>query len=137
MDTLSNYLVMYKHVPVKPPTSKTDHLLLMAMYEGASKSMLLQCGREHGFGQEIDAPVHAMQLHLLSRKDLARLPTNNIPSECVFSVFDRKATAGKCQNKLFKAKSNKNDMILYQSLQRIPEQKVKQIMKVLVKREED
>ena len=128
---------MYKHVPVKPPTSKTDHLLLMAMYEGASKSMLLQCGREHGFGQEIDAPVHAMQLHLLSRKDLARLPTNNIPSECVFSVFDRKATAGKCQNKLFKAKSNKNDMILYQSLQRIPEQKVKQIMKVLVKREED
>ena len=83
MDTQSDYLVMYKHVPGKPPTSETDHLL-KAMCEGASKSILLQCGHEYGFGQEIDAPVCATKLHLLSKEDLAGLPINNIPSERVF-----------------------------------------------------
>ena len=105
MDTLSDYLLVYKHVSIEPPGSETDHLLLQAMSERASKSLLLQCGHEYGFGQEIDAPVCATQLHLLSKEDLAGLPTNNIPSERVFSVFDRKATAAKYQNKLVKAKS--------------------------------
>ena len=136
MDTLSDYLVEYYHVTIKAPTSETDHLL-KAMCEGASKSILLQCGHKYGFGQETDAPVRAMQLHLLSKEDLAGLPTNNIPSERVFSVFDRKATAAKSQNKVFKAKSIRNDMILHQSSQRITEEKVKQITKVLAKREED
>ena len=27
MDALSDYLVVYKHVPIEPPTSETDHLL--------------------------------------------------------------------------------------------------------------
>ena len=83
MGTLSDYLVVYKHVSIEPPTSETNHLLLKAMCEGASKSLLLQCGREYGFGQEIDAPVHATQMHLLSKEDLTDLPTNNIPSEHV------------------------------------------------------
>ena len=97
MDTLSDYLVVYKHVSIKPPTSETDQLLLKAMCEAASKSLLLQCGHEYGFGQEIDAPVCATQLHLLSKEDLAGLPTNNIPSERVISVFDKKAIAVKCK----------------------------------------
>ena len=42
----------------------------------------------------------------------------------------------KSRNKLAKAKSIRNDMILHQSLQRIPKQKVTQIIKVLAKREE-
>ena len=99
--------------------------------------VLLQCGCKYGFSQEIDASVRTTQLHLFSKEDLAGLPTNNIPSEHVLSVFDWKATAAKCRNKLFKAKSIRNDMILHQSSQRIPEQKVKQIMKVLAKCEED
>ena len=37
MDTLSDYLVEYYHVTIKAPTSETDHLLLKAMCEGASK----------------------------------------------------------------------------------------------------
>ena len=95
--------------------------------------VLLQCGCKYGFSQEIDASVRTTQLHLFSKEDLAGLPTNNIPSEHVLSVFDWKATAAKCRNKLFKAKSIRNDMILHQSSQRIPEQKVKQIMKVSAK----
>ena len=137
MDTLSDYFVVYKHIPTKLPTSETDYLLLKAMCEGVSKSILLKCGCEYGFGQEIDARVHATQLHLLSKDDLTGFPTNNLPSERVFFVFDRKATTAKCQNKLFKAKSIRNDMILCQYLQIIPEQNVKQIMKVLAKHEED
>ena len=101
-----------------------------------SKATLLKCRSEHEFGQEIDVPVQDMQLHLLTKEDLADLPTNNIPSERVY-FFNRKATAAKYRNKLFKTKSITNDMILHQSLQRIPKQKVKQRMKVLAKREED
>ena len=105
MDILSDYLVVYKHVPIEPPTSETVHLLLKAMCEGASKSILLQCGRKDRFGQEIDAPVCAAQLNLLNKDNLAGVPTNNIPSERMFSVFDRKATAAKCRNKLYKVNS--------------------------------
>ena len=87
MDTLFDYLLVYKHVSIEPPTSETDHLLLKAMCEGASKSILLQCGGKYEFGQETDAPVPATQLDLLSKEDLAGLPTNNKPSERLFSVF--------------------------------------------------
>ena len=31
IDTLSDYLVVHKHVPMEPPTSETDHLLLKAV----------------------------------------------------------------------------------------------------------
>ena len=102
-----------------------------------SKSTLLKCRSEYEFDQEIDAPVQDTHLHLLTKVDLADLPTNNISSERVYSFFNRKATAAKCRNKLFKTKSVTNDMILHQSSQRIPKQKVKQRMKVLAKREED
>ena len=77
--TLSNYLIVYMYVPIEPPTSETDHLLLKAMCEGASKSILLQCGHESGFGQEIGTPVYSTQLHLLSKEGLAGLSTNDIP----------------------------------------------------------
>ena len=66
------------------------------MREHQNLYILLQCGREYGFDQEIDAPVCATKLHLLSKEDLPGLPINNIPSEPVFSIFDRKATAAKC-----------------------------------------
>ena len=49
------------------------------MCEAASKSILLQCELEYGFGQDIDIPAHATQLYLLSKEGLAGLPTNNIP----------------------------------------------------------
>ena len=79
MDTLSNYLFVYMYASIEPPTSETDDLLLYAMCEGASKSILLQCGREYGFGQEIGTPVYSTQLHLLSKEGLAGLSTNDIP----------------------------------------------------------
>ena len=103
----------------KPATPKfCEYKINNAICEGESKSILLQCGCEYGFGQEIDAPVCATQLHLLKKEHLAGPPTNNIPCERVIFVFDRKATAAKCRKKLFKAKSIRNDMILHQSSQR-------------------
>ena len=43
------------------------------------------------------------------------MPTNNIPSECAFSVFDRKVVGVKYRNNKFKTKSTRNDMTLYKS----------------------
>ena len=91
----------------------------------------LQCGREYGFADK-NEPARATQLDLLTAEELAQLPTNNIPGERIFSVFDRKAVAAKSRNHKLKAKSIPNDMRLYQSsVSNIPDQKVSAILKIL------
>ena len=52
MDTLEQYLVKYRHIVVSPPTNETETLLLESMCQNASKSMMLQCGREYGFADK-------------------------------------------------------------------------------------
>ena len=52
MDTLEQYLVKYCHIVVSPPTNETETLLLESMCQNASKSMMLQCGREYGFADK-------------------------------------------------------------------------------------
>ena len=137
MDTLEQYLVKYRHIVVSPPTNETETLLLESMCLNAFKSMMLQCGREYGFANK-NEPARATQLNLLTAEELAQLPTNNIPSEGIFSVFDRKAVAAKSRNHKFKAKSIRNDMTLYQSsVSNIPDQKVSAILKILNAREKE
>ena len=98
---------------------------------------MLQCGREYGFADK-NEPARATQLNLLTAEELAQLPTNNIPSEGIFSVFDRKAVAAKSRNHKFKAKSIRNDMTLYQSsVSNIPDQKVSAILKIPNAREKE
>ena len=98
---------------------------------------MLQCGREYGFADK-NEPARATQLNLLTAEELAQLPTNNIPSEGIFSVFDRKAVAAKSRNHKFKAKSIRNDMMLYQSsVSNIPDQKVSTILRILNAREKE
>ena len=76
--------------------------------------------------------ARATQLNLLTAEELAQLPTNNIPSEGIFSVFDRKAVAAKSRNHKFKAKSIQNDLTLYQpSVSNISDQKLSAILKIL------
>ena len=119
MDSLEQYLVKYRHIVVSPPTNETETLLLEPMCLNASKSML-QCGREYGFTDK-NEPARATQLNLLTAEELNQLPTNNIPSERILSAFDRKAVAAKSRNHIFKAKSIRNDMTLYQwSVSNIP-----------------
>ena len=75
---------------------------------------------------------------MLTAEELTQLPANNIPSERIFSVFDRKAVAAKSRNHKFKAKSIRNDMTLYQSsVSNIPDQKVSAILKILNAREKE
>ena len=82
--------------------------------------------------------ARATQLNLLTAEELAQLPTNNIPSEGIFSVFDRKAVAAKSRNHKFKAKHIRNDRTFYQSsVSNIPDQKVSAILKILNAREKE
>ena len=48
----------------------------------------LQCGKEYGFADK-NEPARVTQLNLLTAEELAQLPTNNIPRESIFSIFDR------------------------------------------------
>ena len=126
MDTLEQYLVKYRHIVVSPPTNETETLLLESMCLNASMSMMLKCGREYGFADK-NAPARATAVN-----------SNNIPSERIFSVFDRKAVTAKSSNHKFKAKSIRNDMTIYQSsVSNIPDQKVSAILKILNAREKE
>ena len=99
--------------------------------------MMLQCGREYGFADK-NEPARATQLNLLTAEELAQLPTNNIASERILSVFDRNTVAAKSRNHIFNATSIRNDMTLYQSsVSNIPDQKVSAILKILNAREKE
>ena len=75
---------------------------------------------------------------MLTAEELAQLPTNNIPSERIFSVFDRNAVAAKSHNHKFKVKSIRNDMTFYQSsVSNIPDRKLSAILKILNVREKE
>ena len=75
---------------------------------------------------------------MLTAEELNQLPANNILSERIFSVFDRKAVAAKSRNHKFKVKSIRNDTNLYQSsVSNIPDQKVSAILKILNAREKE
>ena len=75
---------------------------------------------------------------MLPAEDIKQLPTNNIDSERVFSVFDQKAAASsRCRNYKFKAKSIWNDMTLHKSTMTISDKKAEQIFKLLNQREDD
>ena len=105
MDTLREFSVEYRHIQIPNLTSDTESLLLEKMCTQAAKTLLLQCGREYGFGETAKI-TRSTQLHLLPAEEIKQLPTNNIDSERVFSVFDRKAAvSSRCRNYKFKAKS--------------------------------
>ena len=92
-----------------------------------------QAGREYGFGSYKEKPARASQLHLLSKDNLADLPTNNLDAECHLSVFGRKAPVAKFFNKKYTAKGIQNDMTLFQSktFQNAPSKIFHSIVKLL------
>ena len=73
MDTLNEFLVVYKHVKVHELTSETEKLLLKEMCQDATKTIELQCGREYGFG-EIKGDKQATELYKLTPEQVAGLP---------------------------------------------------------------
>ena len=71
----------------------------------------LQRGWEYRFSRGED--ICAKDLSNLAPKQLDGLPDNNLVTECDLSRFDREARVAKCQNKRFKAKNIRNNMVLY------------------------
>ena len=133
MDTLREFLVEYRHIQIANPTSDTESLLLEKTRTQAAKALLLQGGREHGFGETAE-----IARATLPAEEIKQLPTNNIDSEKVFSVFDQKAVASsRCRNYKFKVKSIQNDLMLHKSVMTIPDKKPKQLFKLLNQREDD
>ena len=53
MDTLiTEYLVIYKHVPVQKPDTIQEEKLWLLMCKDATETVQRQCGREYGFGKD-------------------------------------------------------------------------------------
>ena len=133
MDTLREFLVEYMHIQIANPTSDTESLLLEKIRTQAAKALLLQGGREYGFGETAE-----IARATLPAEEIKQLPTNNIDSERVFSVFDQKAVASsRCRNYKFKVKSIQNDLMLHKSVMTISDKKSKQLFKLLNQREDD
>ena len=87
MDTLKEFLVSYKHLPIDELESEVVQELLKGMCTDAAEEIKLQCGREYGFSDS--EPSRATQLDKPSANELTGLPTNNLDIERDFSKFSR------------------------------------------------
>ena len=134
MDTLDQYLVKYKHVPVRTDLTELENKLLLLMCKHAAKSIKLQCGREYGFSDPGDE-LRATDLSKLTLEDLFGLPTNNLVCERWLSIFGKRAVVGKFRNKNFQAKGIRADLVLHKAQHAKVENVTKQISKLLSARE--
>ena len=83
MDTLKDFLVSYKHLPIDEPESEIVQELLKRMCTDAAEGIKVQCGWEYRlFDRE---PPKAAQLDKLTANELIGLPTNNLDTEGDFS----------------------------------------------------
>ena len=64
MDTLTEYIVKYKHLPIQEPTSELENEILKKMCIDAAEAIDRQCGREYGFGKLKDEKPRATQVML-------------------------------------------------------------------------
>ena len=137
MNTLEKYMVIYKHVPVKPESelSELERRLLLFMCKHAAESIKLQCGREYGFGDPGDEK-RGKDLTELTPEELFGLPTNNLVCERWLSVFGKRSVVGKFRNKNFQAKGIRADLVLHKAQCSKVETVTKQVSKILNKREE-
>ena len=95
MDTLTNYLVIYKHVPVEKPNAIQEEKLLLLMTKDAAETIEQQCGREYGFGKDYGVKQRATDISLVSHKERRTMPTDNVIAERDFAKFDHLARVAK------------------------------------------
>ena len=118
MDTLKNFVFEMRPVPVKKPTNKLGMKLLELMCQETTDGIMLQCGKEYGFGEE--SSTRTTDLFSLSEKKLKGLLIDHLKCERHLSVFDKCASnVSKCRNKKFTGKSVLNDVMLYRGKQNI------------------
>ena len=113
-DTLKEFVVTIRHIPVPTLTNEASEELIKKMCISAAESIKRQCGREYGFGNA-DEILRATDISTLTSEQREGLPTNNCINERDLSKFDREATVSRCRNKRFKAKNIRNNMVLYKS----------------------
>ena len=134
VDTLSQFEVEMRHVPVHEPTTDLGFKLLNLMCISAADGVMLQCGGEYGFAGE--SSNRASDLSLLTKEERKGLPNNNLKCERHLSVFDnRSGKVAKCRNQKFSAKSIRNDVMLFRKVQGFVDPATRLVTKLLDERE--
>ena len=68
METVSAYIVKYKHLPIQEPTSELEKEILKQMCLDAAETIDRQCGREYGFRKfQQERPRATQVLHFFSK----------------------------------------------------------------------
>ena len=102
----------------------------------AAETIELQCGREYGFGERLNENPRATAIYKLTSEERKDLEMHNLVAERNLGVFDKRADVAKFRNHKFKAKSNRNDVVLHKSsFENIPDYHLKQVVKILEKKE--
>ena len=113
LQTLNDYVIHYRHIPVAYPTSDLSKKILQKMCTDAAEVFDRQAGREYGFGQyRLGREPRATELNLLTTEQLSGLPTNNCEAERHLAGFGKRAPVAKYRNKNFTAKGIRNDCTL-------------------------
>ena len=139
LDTLSDYIVEYRHLPVSDPSTELESEILKKMCQDAAETIDRQCGREYGFGTFKNETPRATEIYKLPSEFRKTLnDTSNIPAERNLSVFDMKSVVAKYRNYKFKAKGIRNDMVLHESSScyETPSSLLKKMAKLLNQRED-
>ena len=136
MDTLTTYMVKYRHIDVQTPSSELEVQLLKEMCHHAARTIELQCGRKYGFGSHKDDKVRATEIFKLAMVERRDLETNNIICEHGLGIFDHRAVVAKSRNRKFKAKSLRDDMVLHKASSDNTSEKIsKSVAKLLIDQE--
>ena len=85
MNTLNEFSVAHKHLPIEEPDNKLGKEIIKCMWIDAAEGIKLQCGREYEFSK---SDARATQLEKLAPYELSRLPTNNLDTEKDLSKFN-------------------------------------------------
>ena len=136
-DTLKDFVVPMKRIIISMPTGELVKHIVDLMCIEAADGILLQCGREYGFGPNSGSEkLRATDISALTPEQRKGLGTNNLKTERNLSVWDPRAEkSAKRRNYKYKAKSLRNDMMLYMGNQGIVEQSSRKLTKLLDERE--
>ena len=135
MDTLSEYLVEWKHVHVvkNGPETELDHYLLGEMCVQAAIGVELQCKREYWADDDEATTSRATRLHNLTSNERKNLPTNNLNCERYLAKFGYLAAQSAAHsNRFFKGKRIRDDLVLSDADELLSvEKSITKTMKVL------
>ena len=102
MDTLKDFLVSYKHLPIDERESDIVQKSLKRICTDATEGIKSQCPRKYGFTDR--EPPQETQRDKLTANELTGFPTNNIDAESNFPKFGRLLEVASFRNKKFSFK---------------------------------